>query len=88
MCPSNHELNNDRTKCVNIYPCKGLSMNETCICPTGLKLSPENTCLDIDECEEMDTCPFDSDCYNFFTGYKCISTECPEGYESHPFREK
>lgn len=81
-CPSGQEVLINSNKCVTKSPCKALKVNDTCLCPPNFKLSHENDCVDINECDDPNEtkCTPDEICLNLFGGYKCLSTACPPGY--------
>lgn len=82
-CPPNYELDDRLHQCINPNPCKGLSMNGTCYCPSGFKLF-DNECHDTNECESKTFCQEEEECLNLFGEAKCISTKCPDGYRKDP----
>lgn len=57
----------------------------TCNCPSGCRLDIiQNLCIDINECEMSNACPFNSVCKNTFGSFSC---ECKTGFSlvSHIF---
>lgn len=72
----NQYLNQQSSLCY--YKCVNTPGSFQCICPHGYQtIDDGKICKDIDECDE-DTCT--DFCLNIAGSYRCISIECPDGY--------
>ncbi|XP_022668562.1 uncharacterized protein LOC111253451 isoform X4 [Varroa destructor] len=54
-----------------------------CVCPRGFRITPNDDCVDINECVEITPCGQAADCVNLPGSYECA---CPPEHEGDPYK--